>query len=512
MKQFTLNQQSALNIVGSIVVVAINVAINFLLSPYIVNHLGVEANGYITLANNFVSYIALVTMALNSMSGRFMLIDHRRGNRQSVNEYYSSVLLGDWFLAIVFLVPMILFVIFIDKVINVPDNYLADTRILFAIVFVNYIVHLCLPQWQTATYCTNNLYLRSIRNAISAIVRAVAIYLLFLLFEPHSYYVAIAAIFMSIVSFCLDYAFYKRLMPELKWSVSDFRIKKVWELVSSGIWNTISQCGNLLLEGLDILIANIFINPVSSGVLALSKVVPNMITQISGTVATTYGPRLTYLYADGKMAEMEKEVKNDIMVVSVLSNIPIGIFFVFGVDFFALWVPTQNAHEIALLANLTLAGLMFAGISQCFVNIFGVVNKLKLNSLVVIGTGLLNVIIVYLLLKNTDLGVYAIAGVSSTITILRLFCFTAPYSAHCIHAKGWHFCIYLLKGSCFVVVPALLGVVIKRIIINTSWLSLVSSMFITAVISLPIILFVLLNRDQRGSIWSLLKTKKYQDN
>ena len=161
MRKLTLNEQSALNIIGSIVVVAINVAINFLLSPFIVEHLGVEANGYITLANNFVSYIALVTMALNSMAGRFILIDYRKNNVQSVNEYYSSVLLGDWFLAAVFLVPMILFVIFIDRVINVPGNYLADTRILFAIVFVNYLVHLCLPIWGTSTYCTNNLYLRS---------------------------------------------------------------------------------------------------------------------------------------------------------------------------------------------------------------------------------------------------------------------------------------------------------------------------------------------------------------
>ena len=134
MKQMTINQQSALNIIGSIVVVAINVAINFLLSPYIVENLGVEANGYITLANNFVSYIALVSMALNSMAGRFILIEHRQGNTQSVNEYYSSVLLGDWFLAGIILLPMVLFVLFIGHVINVPVDQLADTKILFAIV------------------------------------------------------------------------------------------------------------------------------------------------------------------------------------------------------------------------------------------------------------------------------------------------------------------------------------------------------------------------------------------
>ena len=80
MKKLTLNEQSALNVLGSILLVAINIVINLVLSPYIVASLGVEANGYITLANNFVSYMALVTIALNSMAGRFILVSHRNGD------------------------------------------------------------------------------------------------------------------------------------------------------------------------------------------------------------------------------------------------------------------------------------------------------------------------------------------------------------------------------------------------------------------------------------------------
>jgi O-antigen/teichoic acid export membrane protein len=508
MRNLSLNDQSALNIVGSIVVVVINVAINFLLSPFIVEHLGVEASGYITLANNFVSYIALVSMALNSMAGRFILIDYRKKNIQSVNEYYSSVLLGDWILAAVFIVPMIVFTLFVDSVIQVPASHLSDTRILFMLVFANYMIQLCVPQWQTATYCTNNLYLRSIKNAVTALARATAIYVLFLLLKPHSYYVAIAASIMTFAGISLDYVFYRRLMPEMKWHFADFRINKVWELVSSGIWNTVSQCGNLLLEGLDILIANIFITPVASGILALSKVIPNMINQITGTVATTYGPRLTFLYADGKMKEMANEIKNDIIVVSILSNIPTGLFFVFGADFFALWVPSQDAQQLAILSSMSLIGLMFAGIAQCFVNIFGVVNKLKLNSLVVIGTGLINILGVFLLLRFTELGVYSIVAVSSLVTILRVFLFTAPYAARLIQASAWVFYSYLMKGACFAIIPIVLGIGIKHLMSSNTWISLILAIAVTAVISLIINFYVMLNNSQRDAILLLLHIKK----
>ena len=438
------------------------------------------------------------------MAGRFILIDYRKGNQQSANEYYSSVFFGDWILVIVFFLPMALFVIFIDKIINVPTEFLWDTRILFGLVFLNYIVTLCVPQWQTATYCTNSLYLRSLKNAISSIVRAITIYLLFLLFKPHSFYVAIAASMMSLVSISMDYAFYKRLMPELKWSISWFRMSKVKELVSSGIWNTISQCGNLLLEGFDILIANIFINPIASGVLALSKVIPNMINQITGAVATTYGPILTCLYADDKTDEMANEVKNNIMIVSVLANIPIGVFFVFGKQFFSLWVPSQDATQLTILSAMSLLGMLFAGLAQCFVNIFGIVNRLRLNSLVVLGTGFVNVVCVYLLLKFTNLGIYAVVSVSSLVSILRIFFFTIPYSANLIKASSGQFMLWLLNGVSNVLVPVAIGFIISSIVTITSWITLFISIGITCIISLVVDSYVVFNKRQREMVFRRL--------
>lgn len=504
MKQLSLDQQSALNIVGSLLVVVINVVINFFLSPFIVEHLGVEANGYITLANNFISYIALVTMALNSMAGRFILIDYRRGNLQSANEYYSSVLFGDWLLAAVFFLPMVFFVVYIDEIINVPVEFVGDTRILFGLVFLNYVFNLCLPQWQTAPYCTNNLYLRSLKSAISSVIRAIAIFLLFSLFSPHSYYVAIAAIFMGMTSITLDYIFYMKLMPELQWKVSLFRWAKVKELVSSGIWNTVNQCGNLLLEGLDILIANIFINPVASGVLALSKILPNMIIQITGTVATTYGPRLTYLYTDGKMEEMAHEVKNDVMVVSVLANIPIGVFVAFSLPFFNLWVPSQDAVELTILSCISLLGVAFSGISLCFMNLFGVVNKLKFNSLVVIGSGLVNITCVLLLLKYTNLGIFAVVAASSVVSIIRIFSFTIPYSASLIKYSWVEFTGYLIKGFSNVIVPLGIGLVISAVVDVDTWLKLVLCVGITIVLALFLDCYLVLNKHQRAYVLNKL--------
>lgn len=508
MRSLSLNEQSALNVLGSILVVAINIVINLVLSPYIVASLGVEANGYITLANNFVSYMTLVTIALNSMAGRFILVSHRKDDIKSANEYYSSVLLGDWILAAVFIVPAMIFVFYIDDIINVPIEFLWDTKFLFLIVFLNYLVHLCIPQWRTATYCTNNLYLRSLNSAISSIVRAVVIYLLFAIFTAHSYYVAIAASMMTLVSITIDYICYRKLMPELKWKVSYFRISKVKELVFSGIWNTVSQCGNLLLEGLDVLVANVFINPIASGILALSKIVPNMINQITGTVATTYGPRLTYLYVEGKKEEMITEIKNNIIIISFLANIPIGLFWIYGIDFFKCWLPSQDSLQLTILSSVSLFGMLFLGLSQCYVNIFGVVNKLRLNSLVVVGSGLLNVCVVVVLLKTTDLGIYSIVCASSLISIARVFLFVAPYAAKCINTSGNLFRMLLIKGSLPVLIPCVIGFIVKSTIVINGWFTLILLIALTGLLVVVINFYLVLNSAQRAVFLKLLHVKK----
>src|SRR5690606_37858208 len=85
------NYMLVVNLLGSIIAFGANLVINLFLPPYIVRELGIEANGFILLATNFVAYAALFSIALNSMSGRFITIEIHRNNYNKANIYYSSV-------------------------------------------------------------------------------------------------------------------------------------------------------------------------------------------------------------------------------------------------------------------------------------------------------------------------------------------------------------------------------------------------------------------------------------
>ena len=81
----------SINLIASIVVLIVNLGINFFLTPYVTGRLGTEAYGFASLASNFVNYATLLTIALNSMSGRFISIAIHKGKEKEADEYFSSV-------------------------------------------------------------------------------------------------------------------------------------------------------------------------------------------------------------------------------------------------------------------------------------------------------------------------------------------------------------------------------------------------------------------------------------
>ena len=87
--------ETLLNIVTGLGAVVVGFAVSFFLSPFIVRHLGAEANGFAQLASNFVMYASLLTLAFNSMASRFVTVAYHQGNMDEARRYYSSVFVAN---------------------------------------------------------------------------------------------------------------------------------------------------------------------------------------------------------------------------------------------------------------------------------------------------------------------------------------------------------------------------------------------------------------------------------
>lgn len=146
---------------------------------------------------------------------------------------------------------------------------------------------------------------------------------------------------------------------------------------------------------------------------------------------------------------------------------------------------------------------MFTSGIQILFNVFQVTNKVKQNSIAMIITGILSLFITVIIIKFTDYGIYAVAGVSSLCNLIRNMTFTIIVTAKYLGFK-WN-CFYKQVGvtifsSCVLII---VGSLIKSRVIINSWMSLMFAAFIIGIVGLVINISILLNKQERKNLFEL---------
>lgn len=490
-------KQLIINMSANFVAYGVSLLISFFLSPYIVRTIGVEANGFVSLANNFASYATLITIALNSLAGRFITISITRADETATNKYFTSVFYANLVIAAFLVLVGSAVVVFLPQLINIPPALLSDVRYLFIFVFANCILSVVGSVFSVATFAKNMLYLESLRNIEANIARALCIVSLFALFQPKVCYLGIASLLSGVYILFRNIGYKKKLLPEVRIHRSSFDIYAVWELVASGIWNTINRLGQILIDGLDLLITNLFVDATAMGVLGLAKTLPSLISSLMGSIASVFSPNYTILYAQERYDDLLVEVRRSMKIMGVITNLPIIVLIVCGQAFFRCWQPTQDPLQLQILSLLTVGCLIFSGGINCLYGIFTVVNKIKVNSLVVLASGAVSTVLVLILVNVTDWGVYAVAGVSTLISIFRNLVFTAPYGAKCLNQK-WHaFYPDIFRPALFVTISSFLGYLVVSALSLDGWFGFFFQAAIVLILAMLVGFFVVLSRQDR---------------
>ncbi len=289
----------------------------------------------------------------------------------------------------------------------------------------------------------------------------------------------------------------RRLVPELKIKFVYFKLQKIRQLVTAGIWNSITRVGGILQDGLDLLITNLMLSPSDMGILAISKTIPTLVNNLISTMVTSFIPNMTELYARDETKKLKKNVKQAMKIIGMLIDLPIALFIGFGDVFFCLWVPSQDAKLLQILSILAITPWAVMGQATIIHNIFTIVNKIKINSLLVCLTGALNVLTVYALLKNTGGGLFVVAGVSSVYSILRNVLYTVPCGAIYIRCPWYTFFPEIGKSILAVATISGISVILKGFMPEITWFWLILFATFAGIIGFILNFYLMLNAEDR---------------
>lgn len=498
-----------LNLVTGLFTVIVQFATSFFLSPFIVKALGAEANGYTQLAANFVMYATLVTTAFNSMASRFVSVAYHQGYAEKAHNYFSSVYVTNIGLLVLLLPVSIITTCKLDHIIVIDNVNLLDVKLLFGCVFANFFLGMVSSLYSISMYVKNAIFYSNILNCIRTICNAILLFVVFSLLPVKIFYVSFVALVLSVILMPAYVYYQNKLLPELKFDIRYFSWNAVKEMLLSGIWNSVNQCGHLLLTGLDLLLSNLFISPYAMGLVAVSKTIPSAIIQLASTVNNNFSPSITQNWAKGDYGSVMRELRMAIRISIVVVSVPIVTFCCLGVKFYALWQPTLNPMVLTILSVLGCVSFMIFAGTQILYNIFTASNHLKINSLSFVAMGILNIICVYWGLKTYPMyGMYIIVGTSSVLTIIRQLLIILPYTAKLVnqHWTVFYRDIFVTLICC--IINAALSFIIMGVFPISGWLSIMVDGMLIASSAVALESYFLLNKDERDKVIQLIKKRK----
>ncbi|MBQ7982535.1 MAG: hypothetical protein IJ302_03125 [Clostridia bacterium] len=501
------NKKIAYNLFANIASFLITICISLFVTPYIVNRLGSEAYGFVGLANNFVGYASLVTIALNSMAGRFVSVEMYRGDAKAASRYFSSVFFANAAIALVIL-PILGGIVWkLEVLIDIPTHLITDVKTAFAITFVQFIANLLLARYEIAAFIKNKLYLTQRNSVISNGIRLLTVVVCFSVFSTRVSYLTLGYFLGAMFVNVMNLYYTKKLTPELKTDRNYIDIKAIKELIRSGAWNLLNKLSAILLDGLDLLITNVFIGAAEMGALSISKTIPAMFQNLRGSLDYPFTPSMTRCYAEGDIAGVVKYARTGNKLLGIFMIAPMAVFAVFGQSFFRLWVPNENSYMIQVLSLLSIMSLLAGACINSVFTVFSITNKLRANSLVLITTGVLTVITNFLLLNLTDWGVYIIAGVSSFYSLLRNYIFTPLYGAHCLGVRKTTFYHEIVTGNLCLVINLAVSFGISRIAAADSWLILAILAVVSGILCVGVNTMIVLDHADRKAVIAWISKK-----
>lgn len=511
------NKKLAINMIAQIIAFVVNVGISLLLTPFIVNHIGKEAYGFVGLSNNFIGYAQVVVVALNSMAARFVTISVSRKEYKEANRYFSSIFYSNQILAF-FLLSISLFVVFnLNNLVNIPIDMGHDVKLLFILVFTNFLLSTSFSVYGIATFTKNRLDLASVRSISSNIIRVVAMIVCYVFFSPKVWYIGLAAVISTIYVLATNIVLTRRLLPELSISLINVERSKIIRLLKSGGWNSITQLSTVLASGLDLLIANLFIGASAMGTLSLVKLVPMYLLSLFSMIAYVYAPNLTVSYSRNDFQSLKEQLLSSLKFFNCLSSIPIILLIVYGDNFFYLWIPKEDFRLIYILTLMACFELCFALPLQNIWNVFMVTNKLKVPSLNLLARGVVSISFIYIVMHVVPetYRLYYLAGIASLLGGIDFLFFLPLYGAKCLNLSWKTFYPPLIKNLCLILIVSIVFLLIKSMIGFVGWGMLVFECILTTVLILIFNCFALFSKKDRKhclqyvtSYWIKVKRNK----
>ena len=407
-------KQTTKNLFSNIITLIVNVALGFFYTPYLVRTLGIAAYGIIPLALIINQYINVLTGSLTGSLTRFYSVALQQEKTEEASKYLSTII-TTMLLFIVLLLPLAYTVIIkIDSIFNIPSEYIGNARALFAFTLLSFFISLISSALNITLYALNRLDLLNFVSILRTTFKVTSAVLFLEMLDKNIEYIGIATLIAELSVFIISlYFFILTTKHQIKIRLTYFDKPKLTAVLIMTIWIIITQLGDIGLQRVDIILVNIFWGTKESGILGALSEFGSYITSITSLFSSLFGPLILIAYSRGDHSEVKRIIKNNTLLVGVLTACLVGLIMGFSKEITELWLGKKFTSYSTWLM-LKLLPLPFFMVGGMFAFVFRSWNKVKLPAIFTLVVGIVNFSVLLVMYKYGD-------GMERTITLSLLF-------------------------------------------------------------------------------------------
>jgi O-antigen/teichoic acid export membrane protein len=493
----------AINSVSSMILTAANMITAFLLTPFLIKNLGLEAYGIVQLSIQVTSFAGIAFAALQGSQRRHMTVLLQEENRVSAGRVLGAATTAT-LIASLPLVP--LFTLVAEKssfLFNVPPALGGEARILFVCGIVSLAIGALGSSQAAVLGARNRLDLENVLALIGLAVRLALILAVLSNSKAQARVVGYALMADRSVFLLCAIAMRRRIEPRLRIRlVHDDRAS--WRILAPlGSWLLADQIGVILLLHSELLLANRLLGAAAGGEYAalLQMILP--IRAISGILTGALVPVIAILYARKDVTALVSSVEGAMRLLGLVLALPVGLLCGLGPEILECWLGAGFSRLWPLLFVLAFHQPLSLSVSPS-ISLAIAMDRFKAPALATILAGAANIVLALVLASFTGLGSLGIAIAAVVTLTVKNLAFNAPYTDGLLGIPRGRIALALLRPLLWTSLASLLSWIAGRAVRLGSWVSLAAAALAVCVVYLPAAWFLGLGRADRLRVMARL--------
>jgi O-antigen/teichoic acid export membrane protein len=378
------------NVASSWAGLAVNVAVGFFLSPFILHRLGDEAFGLWVLIFSLTGYYGLFDFGIRSSLIRYVSKFQATGDKDQLARLINTSLFTYTCLGLALMVPSVVGSFYVDRWFHVPAAFLRDARILFFMVGASLSLGFPLGISGGILEGLQSFYLLNWTNIVSTLLRAVLI-VLALTHGLGLLTVALITVALPLITSAVRAVIAQRVLPiPYGWRYVDRHALK--QVANYGSVTFMIMVAGRLRFRTDAVIIGTFLSASAITYFSIASRLVDYAQEVVSSLAQVFTPMSSHFHATGDYTQLRKIFLTGNRACALIM-FPICVsLLMLGKSVIEAWVGPRYVTSYSVLVILVIPSTLYYAQSTSNRILFGM-SLHKSLGIVVLLEGIANVIL-----------------------------------------------------------------------------------------------------------------------